>query len=85
MYILLQGTVKFHLTTDPIVGPSANYDFFLIPSFSLLLKSILLGPDNATIPLLCIIITTTFSAPNGMFNETTFTVVKIPHPLFAWF
>ena len=44
------------------------------------------GPDNATIPLFRI--TTTFSGPNdiavlGSTNETTFTVVFIPHPLFT--
>ena len=74
------NTVKFRFTTGPIIQPSANYDhFFLVPNFPLS-KSMVVGPNNATVPLLRI--TTTFSGPNGMFivclgstNETTFTVV----------
>ena len=55
-------TVKFRLTTAPIIRPSTNYDdFFLVPMVPLY-KSTVVGPDNATVPLLRI--TTTFSSPN---------------------
>ena len=45
-------TEKFHLTTGPIIQPSANYDhFFLVPNVPLY-KPMVVGPDNATVPLL---------------------------------
>ena len=56
---------KVPLTTGPIIRPSANYDHFFTVLHFPLYKSMVVGSNNATVPLLRI--TTTFSGPNDIF------------------
>ena len=88
--VLVNLYLVFYLTTSWIIRSSANYHHsFLVLNF-VLYKSMVVGLIIVTVPLSCI--TTTFSCPNDIFivclgstNETTFTVVQIPHPLFTRF
>jgi len=50
MYV--NTTVKFRLTTGPIIRPSANYDHFVLVPNVPLYKSMVVGPNNATVQLL---------------------------------